>query len=454
MSEVRVAAVVILVATVAIDEALPDGLASWPAFHPTPAVLGKVELLLAGVGGPTVAVDVPASIAAAAESGHLVLTDEEGTPLADVAVHTVSTGDDGKLCRVSGPVRGLRPFSGGPFRSLRRRPDEVRVELAGTPAVGVPLSRPLIADDEQAFAEYATARGARLLLLPCVAEAGPAGLPPEVLVRAVLASGSRLGTPAGPALVVPLPLEPSTDAAAPPLSVEFVKAAGGTLVDPELLPNPRSWSRIAAALDSISSALEGLVAADVAAVLRSWRPPRTERGLTVFFTGLSGSGKSTLAHALTDAILERGRTVTLVDGDVARRQLASGLGFSRTDRDLNVRRIGWVAAEITRHGGVAVCALIAPYAASRAEVRRRVQAHGHFVLVHVATPLEVCEQRDRKGLYAKARAGLIEEFTGVSDPYEEPEDADVRVDTSQMTIDVAVDAILAHLLREGLIEPS
>jgi sulfate adenylyltransferase len=221
------------------------------------------------------------------------------------------------------------------------------------------------------------------------------------------------------------------------------------MLDQEAVPDPTGWTPIRSALDAGPGAVEEIVAADVAAVLRAWRPVRSVRGLTVFFTGLSGSGKSTLARGLADALRERGRTVTLVDGDAARRLLSSGLGFGRADRDLNIRRIGWVASEIARHGGVAVCAPIAPFAATRAEVRRMVEAHGDFVLVHVATPLAICEQRDRKGLYAKARAGLIPEFTGVSDPYEVPEDADVRLDTSTMPVDDAVGVIVGHLERGG-----
>ncbi|MFC4911014.1 adenylyl-sulfate kinase [Actinomadura gamaensis] len=192
----------------------------------------------------------------------------------------------------------------------------------------------------------------------------------------------------------------------------------------------------------------------VAAELAVARPPKHERGLTVFFTGLSGSGKSTVARGLSDAIVERGgRTVTLLDGDVVRRLLSAGLTFSRGDRDLNIRRIGFVAAEITRHGGIAVCAPIAPYAATRAEVRRMVEAAGDFVLVHVSTPLEECERRDRKGLYAKARAGLIPEFTGVSDPYEEPADADLTLDTSKLTPDEAVARVVDLLTAGGWLRP-
>jgi sulfate adenylyltransferase len=246
---------------------------------------------------------------------------------------------------------------------------------------------------------------------------------------------------------------PVDGSAAPLEAVEFVNAAGGTLVDPELGPDPASWTRMAAALDAQPRVLEEFVAPDVAAVLRSWRPPRSQRGLTVFFTGLSGSGKSTLARGVADAVLERGRRVTLIDGDVARRLLSSGLGFTRADRDLNVMRIGWVAAEVSRHGGVAICAPIAPFAAARAEVRQMIGAHAGFVLVHVSTPLAVCEARDHKGLYAKARAGVIAEFTGVSSPYEAPGDADVRIDTSTLSVDDAVAVVVARLERDGWLVP-
>jgi sulfate adenylyltransferase len=188
--------------------------------------------------------------------------------------------------------------------------------------------------------------------------------------------------------------------------------------------------------------------------LRRWQRPTAHQGLVMLFTGLSGSGKSTVARAVVERLLERsGRTVSLLDGDIIRTMLSSGLGFSRPDRELNVRRIGWVAAEIARHGGTAVCAPIAPYAAVRAEVRAMAEAAGAYVLVHVATPLEVCEARDRKGLYAKARAGEIPEFTGISDPYEVPGDADVVIDTSTMSLDECVDAVWGLLRRRSLVAP-
>jgi len=188
----------------------------------------------------------------------------------------------------------------------------------------------------------------------------------------------------------------------------------------------------------------------VARELRRARPPRAERGFVLFLTGLSGSGKSTIARDLRDALAERGdRKVSLLDGDLVRQVLSAGLTFSRADRDLNIVRIGFVAAEIARHGGIAICAPIAPYAEARARVREMVSEVGDFLLIHVATPLEVCEARDRKGLYARARAGLIDQFTGISDPYEEPTDADLTIDTSTMTRGQATSAVLGLLTAGG-----
>ena len=163
---------------------------------------------------------------------------------------------------------------------------------------------------------------------------------------------------------------------------------------------------------------------EVVEELRRRYPPKHRQGFTVLFTGLSGAGKSTLANALMTKLLELGgRSVTLLDGDLVRKHLSSELGFSKEHRDLNILRIGFVASEITKAGGVAICAPIAPYASIRRRVREMVEAYGSFVEIYVATPLEVCEQRDTKGLYAKARAGLLTQFTGIDDPYEVPEDS-------------------------------
>jgi sulfate adenylyltransferase len=185
---------------------------------------------------------------------------------------------------------------------------------------------------------------------------------------------------------------------------------------------------------------------EVIEVLRERYPPLTTQGFTLFFTGLSGSGKSTIANAVMTKLMEEGgRRVTLLDGDVVRKHLSSELGFSKEHRNLNINRIGFVAAEITKNGGVAICAPIAPYAASRREVREMIEPVGGFIEIHVSTPLEVCEARDRKGLYAKARAGVIKEFTGVSDPYEEPEQPEMVIDTSSITVDQAAQQVLLKL---------
>ncbi len=181
--------------------------------------------------------------------------------------------------------------------------------------------------------------------------------------------------------------------------------------------------------------------------------PKNRIGITLFFTGLSGSGKSTLAQIIYGKFIEEGhRSVTLLDGDVVRRNLSSELGFSRPHRDLNVRRIGFVASEISKNGGVAICAPIAPYADTRRAVRELIEQSGAFIEIHVSTPLEICEQRDRKGLYAKARKGIIPEFTGISDPYEEPETPEIRIDTSYVTPVEAAQEVFLYLLREGYLE--
>jgi sulfate adenylyltransferase len=171
-----------------------------------------------------------------------------------------------------------------------------------------------------------------------------------------------------------------------------------------------------------------------------------QRGAVILFTGLSGSGKSTIARALAEDLADGGpRAVTLLDGDEVRQHLSAELGFDVASRERNVERIGWVAAEVARHGGVALAAPIAPFARSRERVRAMAETHGVFLLVWVSTPLEVCEARDRKGLYARARAGDVADFTGISSPYEEPSDADLVVDTTVTGVNEAVAVIRTRL---------
>jgi sulfate adenylyltransferase len=425
---------------------LPAGVDTWPVHAADAELLADLELLLGGarldLGGQLrplpdgrVALRAQPDVAdLVAGAGHVVLADPEGTPLAGLTV------DDPALDEWVGTLTPLRPPAYGPFRGLQRASADVTAELSGRTVAGVVCDRPLLADDLDLIR---AAGGDHVLLIARTAGRQAGGLPPESLVRAIRAAGRALGN----ATVVAAPLrrlDPARDARA----ADQLAAAYGVTEVVRLGDAP--WREVLARLDTEGPLPDRIAPAEVRAELRRWRPPRSQRGLVVFFTGLSGSGKSTLARALIDALLEDGRrTLTVLDGDVVRRELSRGLGFSQADRDLNVRRIGWVAAEVARHGGLAVCAPIAPYAATRAAVRAEAEAVGDFFLVHVSTPLEVCEQRDRKGLYAKARAGLIPHFTGISDPYEVPDDAEFVVDTSTEPLDQALDRLRTALRTGG-----
>ena len=187
--------------------------------------------------------------------------------------------------------------------------------------------------------------------------------------------------------------------------------------------------------------------------INSINPPPKKKGLTIFFTGLSGSGKSTIAKILQIKMLElTKKRITLLDGDVVRKNLCSELGFSKAHRLINLQRIGFVANEISKNGGIAICAPIAPYDSIRKEIRQRIEPNAGFILIHVATPIDVCEARDRKGLYAKARSGEIKHFTGISDPYEEPRDAELIVQTDNQTAEESCEFILDHLKELGFLE--
>ena len=403
-------------------------------FCPSPRELDDLELLVHGVFAPVTAFNEPGSLVTLTLPEDLrgetevELVDPEGLPLAVVSPATPSGVSD----QPGWPVRPLTHAQHGPFRRLYLTPEQTRTAYAG--ATFVPVAGPLTSDQLKRLAELDTS----VVLLALAGTGTPEGLSPVALVRATLAAAALLDDAA--VVVVPLASR-SAGRARSEEDAEADHVLGTQVVAAYAGPDP------VLALSEDDSALPD----EVAAVVDADRPPPERQGLVVFFTGLSGSGKSTLAQALIDRLLEDGaRTVTSLDGDVVRRHLSAGLTFSKADRETNILRIGWVAAEISRHGGVAVCSPIAPFDATREQVRRMVEdAGGAFFLVHVATPLEECERRDRKGLYAKARRGEIPDFTGISSPYEEPVDAAVRVDTTGRSIASALGDVVVALTDAG-----
>lgn len=240
-------------------------------------------------------------------------------------------------------------------------------------------------------------------------------------------------------------------------AIVYVKQKDAFLSIDELSPDDRveniSGTALRQALQHRDTLPDWFSFPEVIQTLQAAYPPKHEQGFTLFFTGLSGSGKSTLAKAVQAKLLENHtRTVTLLDGDVVRHNLSAGLGFSKHDRDINVKRLGYVASEITKHRGIAICAAIAPYAEARAVVRAQVQQCGGFIEIHVATPFDVCKARDIKGLYQKAEEGLITGFTGVDDPYEVPKQPEIVIDTSNTSISDGVQRIFSYLKQLGFYE--
>jgi sulfate adenylyltransferase len=496
------------------EEVLRDA----PGYTPRPSELADLELLLSGAYEPLtgflgrgdlaalakrgtlvdgtpwplpVTLELPSSLVEGLDLGDpmrrsLVLTDLEGAPVAALEVTELWSTREG-WSGVAGPVRRLGDGHHGPFQRLRRPPADVRALLPPGRVLGVVADRPLHRPQLAQIAHAARTLAAHLLVLIPVGDTGPDGLPSEVLVRAVFAARDRMP----PATLVAVPLARRGDEIRDALLRARVAAAYGVthllstgemlsgggprvLVPRELAydnrdgqwrwrddipPRNRKLALSPAEIDDLLDRgfplPEWHTPPAVAKELARARPARRHRGFVLFLTGLSGSGKSTVARGVADTLRESGdRTVTLLDGDVVRRELSAGLGFSKADRDLNVRRIGWVAAEVARHHGVAICCPIAPYARARATARAMAhQAGAGFLLVYVATPLEVCEQRDRKGLYAKARAGQITGMTGIDDPYEAPTDADLVIDTSDLSVDEAVRTVLHHLTETGWVEP-
>lgn len=426
----------------------PDSIAQWT---PSPRELDDLDLLvnsafappLPGFVDPRTAGDAaPITLVVSSEAAELALSskqldlvDPEGAPLARLAVTGSWPSTQGRIGLV-GAVHELATNEFGPFRRLRLTPAQLHASFPADGLLAVPVTRPLTTADIESISKAAGDAGLTAVLIACVGDGMPQGVSGPALVRTTIAAAS---------LITP--------------TAHVVAAAvadhGGDKPHGKWR-SANDWlvSAVAQAYASTTLFLpaesHGDLPADIEALVSKDRPSRDRQGVVVFFTGLSGSGKSTLARALVDRVLEQGdRTITSLDGDVVRHHLSKGLGFSREDRETNITRIGFVAAEIARHGGVAVCSPIAPFESTRATVRRMVeQAGGGFVLIHVATPLEECERRDRKGLYARARAGQIPDFTGISSPYEEPVDA-IRIDTTQVDIQSCVDQLMNQLVSEG-----
>lgn len=443
-----------------------------------------------------VTLDVPVDLAAALDSPDrkrrvLRITDPEGAPVAAVECHTLDPlGPD--IVRVGGPVRRIADAAHGVFIGLRATPEQAKTTYTKKRVLALVADRPLHRPQLAQLARAAHNLAAHVLVMIPTGDEINGGtalrLPTAALVRSVLAAKDRLPT----ATVLTVPLSKRGDRLRDGLLTAKVAAAYGAThimtgpeglaggdgiramvprdlaydtrdgqwrpvedIEPPFRRTALSDAEIADMLDRGFGLPEWHTPPSVAAELRKARPPRRKRGLVLFFTGLSGSGKSTISRGVYEALLEEGtRTVSLFDGDVVRRVLSSGLGFSKADRSMNIRRIGYVASEVARHGGIGMAAPIAPYEEDRAEARRMAEAAGSdFVLVHVSTPLEVCEARDRKGLYAKARAGQIPEFTGISAPYEEPPHAELTIDTSRITVGEAVEQVIEYLTEGGWLEP-
>lgn len=361
--------------------------------------------------------------------GPVTLTDTENTPLAEI-------GADGSLSPVKPIATALGPQWDERLRVAAR---DVSADVApGTTAIWV--AEVPTTEDAAAVARVA-GDGAVLLLVPASRHTTPGTVGAAGLTRAVLALAEEL--PGAPRVVV-VPYPHGSTAPAP----SDVAAAYGAerLLVPSGERSAEARTALAALPEAHAWAVAALYPAASAHEVERAAAAGHGPGTVVFFTGLSGSGKSTVARALAAELDDDGLGTTLLDGDAVRHHLSKGLGFDRESRETNVERIGYVASLVAKHGGIAVAAPIAPFAASRAKVRALAETAGaRFLLVHISTPLEVCEARDRKGLYAKARAGEIPDFTGISSPYETPTDADLAIDTSEVSVEDAVNQVRAAL---------
>jgi sulfate adenylyltransferase len=394
----------------------------------------ELDLLELHLAGGTSELHLPGVLA----SGPLALTDAENTPLATLDGTTAT------------PLRPL-PRAAGPHwdPALRREARAVAAEVRR--AVGPDADvLALVVDeaptrDELAALPGLVAGAAAVVVLVPVARRSPApgtlGAPGLTRVaNAVRGTLQDADVPHVTLAVVPWPRSSEVHPA------EVARAHGADRFRRLVDVRPTSTQDRVRGLDRLwSDEVAALYPDDVAGEIVRAAEGERHQGTVVFFTGLSGSGKSTVARALAAELDDEGRHTSLLDGDEVRQHLSKGLGFDRESRELNVERIGYVASLVAYHGGIAVAAPIAPFASGRARVRELAEAAGTFVLVHVSTPLEVCEARDRKGFYAKARRGEIAEFTGISSPYEVPDDADLTIDTSVTSVEDAVAQVRALL---------
>ncbi len=451
----------------------------WPSIDLTPHQLCDVELLLNGAFAPLrgfmtqaeyesvthhgrlpddtiwpvpVTLDLdPAVPHAFATGDRVALRDHEGVMLAGLTVEDAWADGAGRR-HIGGPLEGVQAPVHHDFKRFRITPAEAKEKFSGAGWSKVAAFQALSpAPITLLTPAFEAARGLAMPLFVHLMT-GP-GKPDDVAhyqqVRAYADAITSHSADAAMFALLPLWLD-ATAARALLLRAIIAKNFGCThlLVYADFPEDARKYTwELGIELVPIAERTAGALATAHQPVSQT---DRSTRGFTVFFTGLSGSGKSTIANALVVKLLEAGgRKVTLLDGDVVRKHLSSELGFSKEHRHLNVRRIGYVASEITKHGGIAICAPIAPYDDVRKDVRWMIEPHGGFILVHVATPLEVCEARDRKGLYAKARAGTLQQFTGISDPYETPGDAAITIDTERLSADAASILIIEYLTREG-----
>jgi len=404
-------------------------------YTPTGRELDDVELLrmglfgspgrFEGADGPMRICLTPEVAEQAEQAGGLEITDAEGVPLAVVGIEGTAPTCAGHV-GVVGPVRPLRGNSRRAFGELYVAPSATRTVLPSE-TVTVPVDAPLSDSDIAAIKEL----DRPVLFLALTGVGTPKDLSAPGLIRATLAAASALSD--ATVYAVPLASRPTVRSDAS-FRDEVVRAYA---------PGPTVWTPTG----------DGPLSAEVATVVEQDRPTGLRRGAVVFFTGLSGSGKSTIAQALCNELIETGgRSVTLLDGDRVRRNLSSGLSFSKQDRETNIERIAWVAAEVARHGGMAVCCPIAPFDRTRKLARQMAEEGGAaFVLVHVSTPIEVCADRDRKGLYARAMRGEIADFTGISSPYVVPEDADLRIDAADEAPAVSLRRLTDFLTARGIL---